>query len=469
MLVESRKVLVIGFDGASMKLIDRWIDHLPTFKMFSEKGILGKTIPPTPAQTPVAWATFMTGKNPGNHGIFSFAIRPRGTYERKIIGTEMLKSKTLWRILSDANKQVGVINVPMCDVEDVNGFIIPGFVSNSEGVPYPRSVQDKVKRKFGIERLQGDLQIEILNKVDSDPDLFFERVNQITDEMTEISLYLLTEEKWDFFMTVFMGLDRVQHFFWKYVDPTHPKYEANVYTKLVKDFYVKSDKIVDSFLKAVDDGTLVMILSDHGFCPVYKEVIVNNYLEEAGFLTRRSGKVDLEKSKAVSYGYGDIWLNVKGREPRGIIDPVEEYKTTRMEIAKELKRIEIDREKPIKDVKTREEVYWGTYLNEAPDLTIIFNVGWQAARQPEITERNRVKRYVNDNPRWSGGHDGTHNPLDVPGIIGILGHRIRSAQEFRVPLWDVAPTILNSMAVPITSDMDGKPFLPSASKKANSL
>ena len=74
------KVLVLGLDGASPTLIDEWIDDLPAFRTCKEQGILGRTIPPIPAQTPVAWTSFMTGKNPGNHGIFSFAMRRRATY-----------------------------------------------------------------------------------------------------------------------------------------------------------------------------------------------------------------------------------------------------------------------------------------------------------------------------------------------------------------------------------------------------
>jgi len=457
------KVLVLGFDGASPKLISRWINHLPTFKRIKENGILGEIIPPIPAQTPVAWSTFMTGKNPGNHGVFSFAFRQMGTYERKIIDPTMLKSKTLWHILNDAGKRVGVINVPMSNGEQINGFIIPGFLSRSEGIPHPSSVKAKVKRKFGIDKIAGDLEINVLEKAQSDPELFFERVNQITDEMAEICFYLILEEKWDFFMPVFMGTDRIQHFFWRFIDSTHPKFQENALGGYVKKFYMKIDKIVSRFLECIDEDTFAIILSDHGFCPVYKEVIINNYLEEARFLTTKSGKIDLEKSKAVSYGYGDIWLNVKGREPKGIIDSNKEYnkeyEDTRTEIVNELKRIEIDGEKPVRDVKKREQIYWGTYLNQAPDLIIIFNVGWQAARQPEITVKNRFKRYVNDNPRWSGGHDGTHSPLDVPGIIGVLGPRMPSRKELRVSLWDVAPTILSLMGVPIPADMDGKPFL----------
>jgi predicted AlkP superfamily phosphohydrolase/phosphomutase len=370
----------------------------------------------------------------------------------------MLKSKTLWQILSEAGKRVAIINIPMTEIQEIRGFLIPGFLSRHEGIPYPNSVKEKIWRKFKTEKLRGDLEIETLDRVETDPDLFFEKVNEITDEMAEISLYLLQQEKWDFFMPVFMGLDRIQHFFWKCIDITHPKHESTKYSKFVKDFYTKVDKITGNFMKCVDEDTLVMLVSDHGFCPIYQEAIVNNYLEEEGFLTRKSEKIDIEKSKAISYGYGDIWLNVKGREPKGIINPGEEYETTRNQIIECLKKITINGKKPIKDIRKREELWWGAYLNEAPDLNIIFNVGYQAARHPEIIEKNKLKEYVNDNPRWSGGHDGTHDPSDVPGIIGILGPEILCGREIQVHLWDVAPTILKWMKVPIPPDMDGRPF-----------
>ncbi|MEM2970132.1 MAG: alkaline phosphatase family protein [Candidatus Bathyarchaeia archaeon] len=451
-------MLVLGFDGASPILINEWIDHLPALKTFKKEGILGYTIPPIPAQTPVAWTTFMTGKNPGKHGIFSFVTRKKGTYERNIISPEILKSKTLLQILWEAGKKVATINIPMTDPQEIRGVVIPGFLSDHEGVPHPSSVKEKIKRKFNIEKLQGDLEVETLEAVETDPNLFFERVNEITDAMAEVSLYLLRQEKWDFFMPVFMGLDRIQHFFWKCIDPSHPKYHENKYGKLVKDFYVKVDKIIGEFIKSVDEDTIVMLVSDHGFCPVHTEVFVNNYLEEEGFLTTESGKIDLEKSKAVSYGYGDIWLNVKGREPKGLINPGEEYETTRNQIIACLNKITINGKKPIKNVRKREEIWWGPYLNEAPDLNIIFTIGYQAARRPEILNKNKLKQYVNNNPRWSGGHDGTHDPEDVPGIIGILGPGITAGKEVKLHLWDVTTTILNLMNIPVPSDMDGKPL-----------
>lgn len=452
------RTLVLGFDGASPRLVDKWIDRLPTFNMFKERGSWGLTIPPIPAQTPVAWTTFATGQNPGNHGIFSFAFRHKGSYERKVIDPELIRSKTLWRILSDCGKRIGVVNVPMCDSMKVRGFIIPGFLSRTEGV-FPPPIKEILQRRFHVDRLMGDLDVDTLKMARSNPELFFERVNHITDEMAEICLHLIKEEKWDFFMAVFMGADRIQHFFWKYVDEDHPEYEETLIGELVEDFYIKLDRIVSRFLEGVPEDICVIVLSDHGFCPIHKEIIINDFLQEMKFLeTDEIGKIDLERSRAISYGYGDIWLNVRGREPKGIIGSDKDYEDLRVEISEELKRIKVDGGRPILDVKKREQIYWGSYVDRAPDLTTIFDIGWQAARQPEITKRSKLKRYVNDNPLWSGGHDGTHDPAAVPGIIGVLGPEMRKERELRVRLSDVAPTILGLMGIAAPTEMDGKPF-----------
>jgi len=451
-------VLVLGFDGASPRLIDQWIDDLPAFRAMRERGVYGETIPPTPAQTPVAWTTFMTGNNPGNHGIFSFALRRKGTYERDIIRPDMIRSNTLPRILNDAGRKVAMINIPMTDTDKVNGFIVPGFMSLKQGIAYPPSVKEKIHRKFGIERILGDLEVETLERVQSDPDLFFEKVDELTDQMAEVSLWLSQEEPWDFFMVVFMGLDRVQHFFWEYIDATHRFHKVGKYGDLAKRCYRRFDKIVSDFTRSLEDDTTVIVLSDHGFCPVHTELILNDYLEDKGFLTGVSGKVDVEKSQAISYGYGDIWLNLKGREPAGLIGAGEEYEATRTKIVQYLSGLSVNGEKAVKDVKRREDLWCGGYLSDAPDLTAIFKVGFQAARRPELSGKDAPTRHTNDNPRWSGGHDGTHDPEDVPGTITMSGPGIRRGKRVRLNMWDLAPTILKLMKIDSVNRMDGKPL-----------
>ncbi|MFQ5710570.1 MAG: alkaline phosphatase family protein [Candidatus Geothermarchaeales archaeon] len=455
------RVLVIGLDGASPQLIERWMDELPTIRKFKEGGCLGLSTPPVPAQTPVAWTSFMTGKNPGKHGIFSYAQRRMGTYERRIMRPELVGSKTLWQILSEHGKRVGVINVPMSTYKGVHGFMIPGFLDREEGIIQPKEVLGKFKRRFAdIKRVRGDVETEALQRVEIDPDFFIQRVFEVTEELGEVSLYLMEEEKWDFCMTVFMGADRLQHFLWRYVDESHPRYEDSEYGLRVKEYYKKIDGIIERFLDVTSEDVVTILLSDHGFCPIHKELIINNYLQELGVLRVKDGKVDLEGSKAVSYGYGDVWLNLRGREPSGIVERGEKREETIEQIIDYLENLKVDEEKPIKKVERREKIYWGPYVDEAPDLTIFFNPGWQAARTPEVQATRGIdKRYVVDDPRWSGGHDGTHDPIDVPGILGFLGQGIECRREIRAPLWDLTSTILSLMRVQIPADMDGKPLL----------
>lgn len=452
-------MLVIGIDGASPVLVDRWIDHLPHFKRFRDEGVLGQSLPPCPAQTPVAWTTFMTGKNPGKHGIFSFVTRQPGTYERRIARPDRIRSRTLFQILSAHGKRLGVVNVPMSTYHDVNGVMISGFLDRQEGQPQPARIAANLEARFGITRLVGDVETEYLRGVKNEPDRFFERVEAITEQQLDVCLHLMAEEPWDLFMTVFMGGDRVQHFFWKHVDPRHPDYVWDAYSDRVEAYYRKLDRLLGAFLARCPRDVMVILVSDHGFCHVAREIVLNNYLADSGFVIATDGDVDHARSHAVAYGYGDIWVNLKGREPHGIVTPGDEYEALRDAICAALEAVTIDGTHPVKRVVKREAVYWGDHLDEAPDLITVFQPGWQAARRPAIATRRSDGRYVKNDPIWSGGHDGTHDPADVMGILGFLGPRVdRESLPSIVHLWDVAPTILRIQGLPVPPDMDGTPL-----------
>jgi predicted AlkP superfamily phosphohydrolase/phosphomutase len=453
------RVLVIGIDGASPLLVDRWIDRLPNFRRFRDEGVLGPSVPPCPAQTPVAWTTFLTGQNPGRHGIFSFVTRRPGSYERSIARPDRIRSRTLFQVLSAHGKRLGAVNVPMSTYTDVNGVMIPGFLDRQEGQPQPARVAADLEARFGSTRLVGDVETEYLRGVRDDPDRFFARVDAITEQQRDVCLHLMAEEPWDLFMTVFMGGDRVQHFFWKHVDPQHPDHVRDVYSDRFEAYYRTLDRLLGEFLAQCPRDAVAVLVSDHGFCPVAHEVILNNYLADSGFAVAANGDVDHTRSRAVAYGYGDVWVNLKGREPHGVVAPGDEYEALRDAIVAALEAVTIDGTRPVKRVVKREVVYWGAHLDEAPDLVTVFQPGWQAARRPAIVAQRRDGRYVKDDPLWSGGHDGTHDPVDVPGILGFLGPRVdRGTLPATTHLWDVAPTILRIMGLPVPPDMDGAPL-----------
>jgi len=492
------RVLVIGIDGAPPDLVFKWAEEgcLPNIKKLMGSGSYGRLRSTIPPHSGPAWTSFMTGVNPGKHGIYDFyrfRQDSRNVDGIEVVTTADRKKKTLWRILSEHGKKVGVINVPQTyPVERVNGFIVSGFLTPGEHVEftYPKELKKELLSRFNY---SINLSDAVYNDAEN-KDMFIREVLEITDKRWRTTKYLMIKYDWDFFMTVFTESDRIQHFFWKYMDRNHPAYEENErYGNFIKDYYKTLDKYIGDIVKTAGEDTITIIMSDHGQTGNYKTFNVNDFLIQIGMLKLKKSKnvktafisregirdlilrlgleniknrlpqklkdtvkrrlpsklnrisnCDWSGTKAFSFGFGGgIFINLKDRQPYGIVT-AEEYDTIVELIKNELKNVhDPENGTPIVEkIYRKEELYSGPYLSDAPDLVFVLKNGYTPSTYIQGTTFSTVKY----------GRSGNHSPY---GIIICSGPGISHAQiEARIV--DIAPTILHMFGLPVPRYMDGR-------------
>ena len=509
------KILVIGIDGASIHLIDAWKDELPNLGRLIKKGVHGvlkSTIPPI---TCPAWNCFMTGKNPGKIGIFDFQrVQFDVRADAQIVDSTSQDASSLWEILSDNKKKVGIVNVPMTyPPTEVNGFMITGFSTplSSKDYTYPKKLRLELEEKFGDYEVDHDIIFPEYMLTGNEG--FLKEVYRLEEKKIEVTKYLMKNYDWDFFMAAFTILDRIQHNFWHYMDIDHPKYNkkaAKRYKNAIKKGYLKVDSILGELLELTDENTIVITMSDHGFGAHYGAFFANVWLNNQGLLkesmkptyriknyisqyispknklirllsrthileilakerlnqkrewlknilsmhkaddpflkSRAYLGIDWKKTRAYCWGYGRIFVNLKGRESEGIVSPGLEYERVRNTIINKLKQIRhpITHQKiPIMIFK-KEELYWGDHLDKAPDIVFIMD-------NFKYTQRIELGR--NDLWKIPVLRTGEHR---IEGFWTISGKNTKRNKILNAEIIDIAPTILYLFDIPIPEDMDGK-------------
>ena len=509
--MQNNKVVVIGIDGAPFELIDKWArsGDLPNISRLIERGGFGVLRSTIPVHSPTAWASFITGLNPGQHGVFDFAQREADGYELRVVRADQIPGKSLWRLLSDEKKRVAVINVPMTyPPEPVNGFLLSGLGTPDYSIySYPPEMTAelngagyRVNKKFFF----------VPDRLDE----WLQDIHEITEIRGRTTVRLLQKEPWDFAMVVFRNSDEICHFFWHHLDETHPDHDPDApprYKNAILDLYQHIDKWVGEIVAVAGEKTNFIVMSDHGAGPLYKDVFLNEWLIEKGWLilketptgrgslenlARKTGltranisdkltrmdlhrvevvikkllgdrikvlprderpeftsAIDWEHTSAYSMGYyGQIFINLRGREPLGIIEPGEEYETLRDEIARQMLEI-VDTEdgrKVVDRVYKKEELYHGEFLDDAPDLlaimrnlTYITRMGYEFAAERGIFFR---KPYTAE----SGSHR-------LEGILVAAGPDIARQKELPdFEIQDLTPTVLYLMGCSIPTYMDGR-------------
>jgi len=454
----NKKVLIIGLDSAPPELVfDGFIDDLPNLKMMLQHGVHARLESSHPPITIPAWMVMATGKSMGRLGLYGFRHRKPGTYnDMWLANSYSVKEKTVWEIMGERGKKVSVVGIPPSyPPRPVNGWLVSCFMtpSTEKDYTYPTELKNEIEATVGDYPLDVEFRTE-------DKDTMLKQLWEMTEKHFKVIEHLMRSKPWDFMMFVEIGVDRVQHAFWKYFDPQHHLHQpGNKYQNVMKDYYRLIDKWIGNLLTLTDKDTVTLVVSDHGAERMKGAFCVNDWLIKKGHLVLKEKpkpgtsleevKVDWDKTKAWGWGgyHSRIFLNVKGREPQGVIEP-EDYEKFREKLAREIKAITgPNGEKWDTVVYTPQEIY-PDGVGDYPDLTVYFDdLRWRSAGT-----MGYESPYLPENDK--GPDDAVHSHH---GIFILYNPKAKKGRRIDdINLLDVAPTVLKTMEIPVPSDMEGR-------------
>jgi predicted AlkP superfamily phosphohydrolase/phosphomutase len=501
--------LVVGLDGATFDAIDPLLAEgkLPNIGRVIRAGSRATLMSSAPPLSPIAWTSITTGANPGKHGIYDFAHRSSGGYDFVPYTARDKRLPAVWEILSEAGRRVCVVNVPLTYPPDkVNGVMLSGFPTprNAEDWTYPLSLAGELKRELG----DIDFQKPALLMGDGEEDRLLTELKSTIDGQLKVMGYFLGREKYDFVMTVFDGIDTASHSLWKYLDESHPKFDPERAAKgreVFRASYELADSALGELVGLFDEAPNVILLSDHGSGPVHHGVYINNWLAESKHLAfkrnlatqtklwafhhglnmynffvlarrlgvlpsaeaayaKKSAWLDLWKRVSLSFGdvdwsrtgaysfgnYGQIYVNLKGREPQGTVSPGPEYDAYVRRLAGELAEVkDPSTGKPIFErVFAGDELYSGPYAVDGPDLLFFDSKMLYTAHRFFEFGSNSL---VTPHPIYSGNHK-------PEGILAWSGPGMVAGGVGSASIVDLAPSILALQGLEVPSYMDGKPL-----------
>jgi predicted AlkP superfamily phosphohydrolase/phosphomutase len=265
---------------------------------------------------------------------------------------------------------------------------------------------------------------------------------------------------------VFETTDSIQHMFWRYLEKNHPALtmgSAQLGPEVIEELYGRMDGLVGRVMNYLQPKDKLIVMSDHGFKSFRRGVNLNSWLYREGYLKLREGcqesqpwfkDVDWDKTQAYALGLGGLYLNLRGRETKGIVTAGEEAKRIKGELKAKLKGLkdEATGETAILEVYDRDEIYSGPYRENAPDLIIGYNKGYRASWDGVTGKVNSIIFEPNVKA-WSGDH--CIDPSQVPGVI-FTNFPLNSATP---SILDIAPTVLELFGVAPPAHMDGHSLL----------
>lgn len=396
-----RKLLFLGLDSLPPKVLygEDYFENLKQVVDDGLKFVLRSCHPPI---TIPAWLVMFTGKTPGELGIYGFRHRKPGDVGSSyIVDSNFVKTPTLWDLAGRAGRHVGVVGVPPTyPPKPVRGFLISDFTTPGPDKLY--TFPPWLKRE--LETLFGPMIFDVVYR-SHDKDGVARNLFKMLEQHLAIVKHLLKRKSWDLFIYVEIAVDRAHHAFWKYFDREHPRHEQHpLYSTVIPRVYEAIDKAFEEFLHIIPRDTVIVVASDHGVKPMKGAFVINQWLEEQGYLKlkekpKKPGQ-DLDASmidwsRTIAWGWGGyysrIFINLEGREPRGIVKKWE-YEDVVKQLKKDIEKIRGPNGEQWKNlVYTPLELY-PEVRGDAPDLMVYLDdlswrpagtIGWNTLYLPE--------------------------------------------------------------------------------------
>ncbi|HKY76569.1 MAG TPA: alkaline phosphatase family protein [Acidimicrobiia bacterium] len=457
------RLLVIGLDCAAPQLVfEQWAQDLPTLQKLMATGAYGRLRSTHPPITVPAWAAMMSSRDPGQLGIYGFRNRKEYSYDGyAIANAASIRYDRAWDTLSRAGKRVVLLGVPQTyPPRPINGCIVADFLapSTKSAYTYPPELKDE------IERVAPGYVLDVEDFRTPDKAALLRRVYEKTEKHFKVARHLMTAKPWDFFMTVEMGVDRIHHGFWSYMDPAHPRYEAgNPFEHAIRDYYRYVDREVGDLIALAPPDTVVMVVSDHGAKRMVGGVCINEWLMREGYLGLSSAltkptpidKAPIDWSKTRAWGdggyYGRVFMNVRGREPSGII-PREDYERVRQDLIDRIAAMTDHTGAPLGARAHRPEDLYRAVNGVPPDLIVYFgDLHW---RSVGAIGGGNVYTFENDTGPDEANHD--WDGIFLMNDVGCRRGGIAPGRKDGLQIYDVGPTVRSLFGLPPDPEAVGR-------------
>ncbi len=455
------RVVLIGLDGGEPACIEPLLPALPHLRRLREEGAWGRLRSTVPPLSPPAWATLMTGMNPGKHGVYDFyhmPFRARGSYVRRLISSAHWRAPALWDRLAAHGLRAGFVNMPMCwPPPAVGSFFVCGLgTPPGDGVVFTHPA-GLTARLAGAVLEPGD------GTTVDDPAAFLARCEESGASMLAVAERLWRAHDLDLFCAALTLPDRLQHVFWRELVAGEPRV-----TGVYRRWFAALDAFLGRLLAASAPDAAVIVFSDHGFGPVRRYFHVNRWLLARGYLRLRDrarlggpdgllGAIDWERTRAYCLSeYGDIRLNLRGREPLGVVAPGPEAEALCAALAAELRSLDDGEPGPaVDEVLTAAELYHGAYAGEAPDLIVRLRghatLCRVDGRGTDLLDPDGPLFVPADRPEH---YRGAHR---ADGLLAAWGGPVRRpAAPLAAGAADLCPTVLHCLGLPLDREMDGR-------------